>query len=194
VIQGLLGTLGSTVVWFGAIVVVLVALAIAWVAARFESPRLGLVALIPVGLGAAAAVFGLELLPPDPAYRTVLSIAVAMLGVIAGNPITVWVLGRAKTPEPAEHGGIVVASEHGDKTKREVLRGGWLIGYLERLAIVAAVVLGRFEIVAAVIAVKGLGRFSELDNAAARERFIIGTLTSIIWAGTCALLIVSANS
>ena len=122
------------------------------------------------------------------------SIAVAMLGVIAGNPITVWVLGRAKTPEPAEHGGIVVASEHGDKTKREVLRGGWLIGYLERLAIVAAVVLGRFEIVAAVIAVKGLGRFSELDNAAARERFIIGTLTSIIWAGTCALLIVSANS
>ena len=193
-IQGLLGTLGSTVVWFGAIVVVLVALAIAWVAARFESPRLGLIALIPVGLGAAAAVFGLELLPPDPAYRTVLSIAVAMLGVIAGNPITVWVLGRAKTPEPAEHGGIVVASEHGDKTKREVLRGGWLIGYLERLAIVAAVVLGRFEIVAAVIAVKGLGRFSELDNAAARERFIIGTLTSIIWAGTCALLIVSANS
>jgi hypothetical protein len=194
VIQGLLGTLGSTVVWFGAIVVVLVALAIAWVAARFESPRLGLVALVPVGLGAAAAVFGLELLPPDPAYRTELSIAVAMLGVIAGNPITVWVLGRAKTPEPAEHGGIVVASEHGDKTKREVLRGGWLIGYLERLAIVAAVVLGRFEIVAAVIAVKGLGRFSELDNAAARERFIIGTLTSIIWAGTCALLIVSANS
>ncbi|HTL40845.1 MAG TPA: hypothetical protein VL294_05180 [Pseudolysinimonas sp.] len=193
-IQGLLGTLGSTVVWFGAIVVVLIALAIAWVAARFESPRLGLVALIPVGLGAAAAVFGLELLPPDPAYRTVLSIAIAMLGVIAGNPITVWVLGRAKTPEPAEHGGIVVASEHGDKTKREVLRGGWLIGYLERLAIVAAVVLGRFEIVAAVIAVKGLGRFSELDNAAARERFIIGTLTSIIWAGTCALLIVSANS
>lgn len=193
-IQGLLGTLGSTVVWFGAIVVVLIALAIAWVAARFESPRLGLVSLIPVGLGAAAAVFGLELLPPDPAYRTVLSIAIAMLGVIAGNPITVWVLSRAKTPEPAEHGGIVVASEHGDKTKREVLRGGWLIGYLERLAIVAAVVLGRFEIVAAVIAVKGLGRFSELDNAAARERFIIGTLTSIIWAGTCALLIVSANS
>ena len=85
-------------------------------------------------------------------------------------------------------------SEADRQTTREVLRGGWLIGYLERLAIVAAVVLGRFEIVAAVIAVKGLGRFSELDNAAARERFIIGTLTSIIWAGTCALLIVSANS
>ena len=75
-----------------------------------------------------------------------------------------------------------------------MLRGGWLIGYLERLAIIAAVVLGRYEIVAAVIAVKGLGRFTELDNAAARERFIIGTLSSMIWAGTCALLIGSINS
>jgi hypothetical protein len=194
VIQGLLGTLGSTVVWFGSIVVVLVALAIAWVAARFDSPRLGLISLIPIGLGAAAAVFGLELLPPDPAYRTILSVAVGGLGVIAGNPITVWVLNRARTPAPAEHGGIVVGSEDGETTPREVLRGGWLIGYLERLAIVAGIVLGHYEVVAAIIAVKGLGRFSELDSAAARERFIIGTLTSFIWAGTCAVLIVAANS
>ena len=66
-----------------------------------------------------------------------------------------------------------------------MLRGGWLIGYLERFAIIVAIVLGHFEIVAAVIAIKGLGRFSELDNAIARERFIIGTLTSMIWAGAC---------
>jgi hypothetical protein len=195
-IQGLLGSLGSTVVWFGAIVVVLVALAIAWVAARFQAPRLGLIALIPVALGVGAALFGLELQPPDPAYVTVLSTAIAALGVIAGNPITVFVLSRAKTPDDdeSEHGGIVVPAEKGEKGTREILRGGWIIGYLERVAIIAAIVLGRFEIVAAVIAVKGLGRFTELDNAAARERFIIGTLTSIIWAGTCALLIVAANT
>ena len=41
----------------------------------------------------------------------------------------------------------------------------------------------------AVVAIKGLGRFSELDSAAARERFIIGTLVSMIWAGLCAALI-----
>lgn len=197
-IQGLLGVLGSTVVWFGAIVVVLVAIAIVGVAIRFRSPRLGLAAIVPVGLGAAAAVFGLDVLPPDPAYVTVLSISLAALGVLAGNPITVWVLGRAHTPDPgaeaSEHGGIVVAGEKGGTAKREVLRGGWIIGYLERLALVAALVLGRYEIVAAVIAVKGLGRFTELDNAPARERFIIGTLTSFIWAGTCALLIVAANT
>jgi hypothetical protein len=197
-IQGLLGVLGSTVVWFGAIVVVLVAIAIVGVAVRFRTPRLGLAALVPVGLGAAAAVFGLDVLPPDPAYVTVLSLALAALGVLAGSPLTVWVLGRANSPDPgadaSEFGGIVVPAEKGGTAKREVLRGGWIIGYLERIAIIAAIVLGRFEIVAAVIAVKGLGRFTELDNAAARERFIIGTLTSIIWAGTCALLIVAANT
>ena len=46
------------------------------------------------------------------------------------------------------------------------------------------------EVVAAIIAVKGLGRFSELDSAAARERFIIGTLSSMIWAVACAVLVV----
>lgn len=197
-IQGFLGALGSTVVWFGAIVVVLIAIAIVTVAIRFRSPRLGLVALIPAGFGALAAIFGLDVLPPDPAYVTVLSIALGALGVLAGNPLTVWVLGRAKSPDPdagdGEHGGIVIPAEKGERGKREVLRGGWIIGYLERLAIVAAVVLVRFEILAAVIAVKGLGRFTELDNAAARERFIIGTLTSMIWAGGCAWLIVAAHS
>ena len=77
----------------------------------------------------------------------------------------------------------------GTRKHHEVLRGGWVIGYLERIAVIAAVALGRFEIVAAVIAVKGLGRFTELDNAVARERFIIGTLTSLTWAGACGLLI-----
>jgi hypothetical protein len=197
-IQGFLGALGSTVVWFGAIVVVLIAIAIVGVAIRYRSPRLGLVALIPAAFGAAAAVFGLDVLPPDPAYVTILSVALGALGVLAGNPITVWVLNRAAAPGPdaalGDHGGIVVPAEKGEKGKREVLRGGWIIGYLERLGIVAAVVLFRFEILAAVIAVKGLGRFTELDNAAARERFIIGTLTSLIWAGLCAWLIVAAHT
>ncbi len=51
---------------------------------------------------------------------------------------------------------------------------------------IGAVLVGRLEIVAAVVAVKGLGRFSELDSAEARERFIVGTLTSTCWAGLAA--------
>jgi hypothetical protein len=193
-IAQLLGGVGTTVVWLVAIGVVLIALALAGIAIRYRSPRIGLAALVPVALGALAAAFGVDLPPPDPAYWAVLAVALAALGIVAGNPITVFVLGLAKTVDAAaddgEHGGIVIPAEKGERGKREVLRGGWVIGYLERLAIIAAVALGRFEIVAAVVAIKGLGRFTELDNSAARERFIIGTLTSMIWAGACGLLIV----
>jgi hypothetical protein len=180
-IAQLLGSLGSTVVWFGAIAVVLIAVAFAFVGARNQSAKLGLGAIVPVAIGGFAAAVDLDLPVPDPAFLSVLGISLAALGVVGGYPITVWVLSRAETSDAStdgDHGGIVVQDGTAKSAKREVLRGGWLI------------VLGHWEIVAAVIAIKGLGRFSELDHAVARERFIIGTLTSMIWAGACALLIV----
>jgi hypothetical protein len=45
------------------------------------------------------------------------------------------------------------------------------------------------EIVVAVIAIKGLGRFTELDSSAARERFIIGTLVTLLWSSLAAGLV-----
>lgn len=64
-----------------------------------------------------------------------------------------------------------------------VLRGGLAIGLLERAAVTLALVAGQSEAVAVVVAVKGLGRFSELrDNPGASERFVIGSLASLLWA------------
>jgi hypothetical protein len=64
-----------------------------------------------------------------------------------------------------------------------VLRGGLAIGLLERAAVTLALVAGQGEAVAVVVAVKGLGRFSELrDNPDASERFVIGSLASLLWA------------
>jgi hypothetical protein len=62
------------------------------------------------------------------------------------------------------------------------MRGGTTIGYLERLAVVISLIAGFPEAIAIVVAVKGVGRFSELAAAEARERFIIGTLSSLLWA------------
>jgi hypothetical protein len=45
---------------------------------------------------------------------------------------------------------------------------------------------------AVIVAVKGVGRFSELEAPEARERFIIGTFASLIWAGACGALVVLA--
>lgn len=64
-----------------------------------------------------------------------------------------------------------------------VLRGGLVIGVLERLAVAAAVLASEPVAIAYVVAVKGLGRYAELkETPAAAERFIIGTLASMLWA------------
>jgi len=66
---------------------------------------------------------------------------------------------------------------------RAVLRGGTWIGALERLAVTACMLVGQPEGIAVVIAVKGLGRYPELrENPGASERFVIGTLASLLWA------------
>ncbi len=122
------------------------------------------------------------------------AIAIAMLGValaaVGGSPVTRSVLDVAthgRVPEGA-NGGIMLrpAAVPGivpnDAPAREVLRGGTTIGYLERLGVALAIVVGFPEAIAVVVAIKGIGRFSELAAAEARERFIIGTLASLLWA------------
>ncbi|ETD31898.1 hypothetical protein [Williamsia sp. D3] len=66
------------------------------------------------------------------------------------------------------------------------LRGGRVIGYLERIAVVAALGLRWPEAIAIVLAVKGLGRYPELREPGAAEQFIIGTLASVLWAAAVA--------
>jgi len=67
-----------------------------------------------------------------------------------------------------------------------VLRGGTWIGILERVLITGGILVGMPEVIAVVIAVKGLGRYPELRETddelrgGVAERFIIGTLTSFL--------------
>ena len=84
--------------------------------------------------------------------------------------------------------GEGTAGTHGTFV-HEVLRGGLMIGILERLAVTGAILAGFPEAIAVVVAIKGVGRFTELATAEARERFIIGTLASLIWACACAALV-----
>lgn len=78
-------------------------------------------------------------------------------------------------------------SEQTDSGRPEsVLRGGAWIGYLERAAVATTVLAGWPEGIALVLAVKGVGRYSELREANAPEAFIVGTLTSLLWAAAAA--------
>lgn len=61
-------------------------------------------------------------------------------------------------------------------------RAGHLIGWLERLIIAVGVLCHNWEVVAAVIALKTIGRFKELDNTVPAEYFLVGSLFSLLWA------------
>jgi hypothetical protein len=201
--------------WIGAVIAVGVCVVLAIVSARIKLPLLGALAGIPVAVGLLATALGLHLWPPHPLYGSILAVELFALGVFVGGPLTLYIVGRAESHSVQDgvHGGIVPAEdastsgvrdgigrdllgENGPDDVppegREVLRGGATIGYLERIAVLGCLVVGRVEGIAIIVAIKGLGRFNELDSPEARERFIIGTLVSLIWAcATGALLLLT---
>ncbi|AWB95254.1 hypothetical protein DCE93_05915 [Agromyces badenianii] len=149
------------------------------------------VALLAAASATGPAQFGLAPL------ITVLGLTVAIFG---GSPAAATALDLAMgtTVAPGLHGGIIVAEKRSadeehrgvqPSGRREVLRGGLTIGVLERIGSAGAIIAGFPEALAIVVAVKGVGRFTELEAPEARERFIIGTFASLIWACAAALVV-----
>jgi cytochrome c biogenesis protein CcdA len=91
--------------------------------------------------------------------------------------------------ETGGHSAVLSREARSLRSAGQVLRGGAWIGILERLAVFATLVARWPEGIAVVLAVKGLGRYPELRtgrNPGLAERFIIGTLVSVLWAALCA--------
>ena len=109
----------------------------------------------------------------------------ALAAITGGGPVATAVLRAADPTSAAASGGV------GDP---EVLRGGAWIGVLERAAAAGTLLLGWTEGLAVLVAIKGLGRFTELKAPAAAERFIIGTLASLLWAAGCVGVVVLLRS
>lgn len=124
-------------------------------------------------------------------WWNVLLLLAGGLAVTGGGPLTTSVLSLV------DRGNTRAQST---QKAGEVLRGGALIGSLERLAVYAALVAGWPEGVAIVLAIKGLARYPELRSPdqpasvtpqAVAERFIIGSFTSVLWAVACAGFLLS---
>lgn len=69
--------------------------------------------------------------------------------------------------------------------QQNVLRGGGVIGVLERASVAASILTHWPQGIAIVLAVKGLARYPELRDSKVSELFIIGTFTSVLWAAGC---------
>ncbi|MCC2033887.1 hypothetical protein [Microbacterium allomyrinae] len=129
----------------------------------------------------------------------IIGLAIALLGtalaVLGGDPVTRRVLEIAShgAVQEGDNGGILLRAPTiaggSEGAVREVLRGGTTIGYLERVAVTLGIIAGFPEAIAVVVALKGIGRFSELAAPESRERFIIGTLASLLWACVVAALV-----
>ena len=59
---------------------------------------------------------------------------------------------------------------------------GSTIGYLERLLTLTFVLLGEYEALALILAAKSIARFQELKERKFAEYYLIGTLSSILFA------------
>jgi hypothetical protein len=71
------------------------------------------------------------------------------------------------------------------------LKAGRYIGLFERLLVSLGVLLQQWEILIAVVALKAVARYQEIDKQIKAEYFLVGSLASILWAtaATAALLV-----
>jgi len=97
-------------------------------------------------------------------------VALLVLLSYGGNAACKWVLRWSATRPPPESG------------EKITLRAGRMIGILERLLIFVGLVASSWEILAGVVALKTVARYSDLDKQDKAEYFLIGSLASILWA------------
>ena len=129
-----------------------------------------------------------------------LIVSALTLSAALGSPVVQLTFKIAKVVDRAQ------AAESGEReqdatstldTPPELLRGGLTIGILERIAITGLLLIGYPAGIAAIVAIKGLGRFHELKGpygAQTSEKFVIGTLTSYIWAGFIAVIAIAIRN
>lgn len=156
------------------------------------------VALVFLGLTAVVGIAG-SLFRRVPEWVTAVVAAIFLCGAAVAGAFTDKVHGFALAPLlvltvlAGAVGGIKAAPlafrlarrQHAEPMTEESaqpLKGGLIIGLLERLAITAAILARWPEGIAIVMAVKGLARYPELREPHASEQFIIGTFASVLWA------------
>jgi hypothetical protein len=157
-----------------------------WVPLLVLAGGIGTAVLVSGAAGKAGGAWGAWLegsgLPalaeadPD---RALLLVAAFLVQLSTGNVIVRLVLAATGTADPDEHGSI----EADPSVVR--LKGGRLLGPMERVFILALALAGQITAASIVVAAKGLLRFPELSSRGEQERihqlteyFLVGSFIS----------------
>jgi hypothetical protein len=118
-------------------------------------------------------------------------LALQILGYLAAIPL-LWPVGNdvvrvllswSGVPKSAKPPPIPTPHAMSAETTPSIgARAGRYIGFLERSLIVAGLLLSSWDIITAVVALKTVARYKELDEQISAEYFLIGSLASILWA------------
>lgn len=175
--------------------VLVVLAALAWALPPRGVPGRVASALLVAGLATLGLVglLGGSVTSPDGVVAAALLVNLFVVAVAGGGPVTATVLSLVDRGATARAEGT-----HAE----EVLRGGAWIGVFERAAVFATLTAGWPEGLAVVLALKGLGRYSELradatpagatpataprSTGGVAERFLVGSFASLLWAVACA--------
>ncbi|MBE7323324.1 hypothetical protein IEQ44_01480 [Nocardioides sp. Y6] len=169
---------GTTVLASSLLGLALLAAALGW---RLHGNRFVAALVIGSTLAAVLPVEAVARSTPGEATTAALVVALAVLAVAGGGPVTAATFRLVDGPGAPRTGSVRRAAE--------VLRGGAWIGALERVAVFASLASGWPEGLALTLAIKGLGRYPELrheERPGIAERFLIGTFVSVLWACACA--------
>lgn len=84
----------------------------------------------------------------------------------------------------------VIDSPKPNQNTTENQKAGRLIGIFERTLIFIGIIMGSWEILVAVVALKTVARYKELDDQINAEYFLIGSMASILFAVIMALALI----
>ncbi|MBM7369172.1 hypothetical protein [Gordonia hydrophobica] len=126
---------------------------------------------------AVAAVVAATTEPAGQAVVVTTAVVAVLAAAVTGSGVVRVVLAA---------GGIPTRADNHDDEPDAPLRGGRVIGLLERTAVAASLLLAWPAGVGVILAVKSLARFSELRAPRASEQFILGTFASVLWASAFA--------
>ena len=119
-----------------------------------------------------------------------LILALKAAGYIAFLP-SVWQLGNQFCRLFLRLSGSAPTAAKQSETR---IAAGRYIGLLERLLIIIGLVMGSWEVMVAVVALKTVARYKELDEQIPAEYFLVGSLASILWAVVIAGLLIVYDS